>query len=263
MHKRIPEIIIKNNRNTLVRIPGKISNLYLLISPSNDVILIDAGFPSDILLGFKFLQDQFSLQPSNIKQIILSHLHLDHIAGTTIAAQNSQAKLAIGIWSKSFLSGEKIPMPPLKQWICELIPIWFKQGCPLPGIKDLKYSRIAGFPFINNHLEPPVSIWLDNHDNLQYVNNWEVLYLPGHTFDSIGLYNPVDGLLIAGDVILNYYGQGEFNNIVYDPNIMSKTVTFIQELDLSSILPGHGEPIIGKNITKQIIHKSQLLLCNS
>lgn len=224
--------------------------------------MVDTGSPSDTLTALDFAKNQMGVKPENIKLIVLTHLHLDHVAGLSVAAKHTGASIAIGEWAKPYLTdNQKVSMPPFGQWLCELIPSWAKEGLPLPNLFDFKNSLIAGFPFIANRLLPPATIWLKESDCLPYLNEWKVFYTPGHTSDSICLFHHQQGILIAGDLILNFFGSGEFTKIVSDEAAMERSISSVCELDLKGLLPGHGYPLWGNNLAPQITRRSQWGFC--
>ena len=67
MKKNRPTLLRQQDGFNIVRVPGKFSNLYLLIS-SSEIIMIDAGLPSDVRLALEFLDKELHLEPARIKQ---------------------------------------------------------------------------------------------------------------------------------------------------------------------------------------------------
>ena len=67
--------------------------------------------------------------------------------------------------------------------------------------------------------------------------------------DSICISNERRGVLVTGDVVLNFFGAGEFNNsAISDEAVMERTISRIRKLDLKGILPGHGQPLWGEDL---------------
>lgn len=261
MKNKQPKLLSKWNNGSVAIVPGKFSNLYLIIS-SGGIVLVDSGVPSDVDKALDFLQD-LTGHRSNIDYIVLSHLHLDHVAGVSLAASFTKALVAMSEKSKPYLVGTKIPMFQLKQCICELIPVWIKSGIPFPNLYDLRHACVTGLPYINNHIYPSPSIWLSNGNNLPNNNDWVVIETPGHTSDGISLFNEHQGILISGDIILNFYGKGEFSNIVGDKIALERSISIIKKLDINLLLPGHGEPIYGKDVVSGVSRRSQWELCSN
>ena len=75
----------------------------------------------------------------------------------------------------------------------------------------------------------------------------EVIYTPGHSFDSICLWEPKQGILFTGDMNLQLSKNGTYEDFV---------VTSLRKLARLSIkiaYPGHGGPIEGKLADKMIM----------
>lgn len=87
---------------------------------------------------------------------------------------------------------------------------------------------------------------------------FEVIYSPGHSSDSICLYNKSEGILFSGDTQIRINSTDG----TYTPEFVN-TIKRLSELKLSIIYPGHGDPIkdnpeaILKN-TLRIIEQSKI-----
>ncbi len=67
---------------------------------------------------------------------------------------------------------------------------------------------------------------------------FRVLYTPGHTIDSISLYNEEFGVLFSGDsVVMNPVIDERLGGKLVDYII---SLRFLRELEIKAILPGHG-----------------------
>jgi glyoxylase-like metal-dependent hydrolase (beta-lactamase superfamily II) len=77
-------------------------------------------------------------------------------------------------------------------------------------------------------------------------NYFEVIYAPGHSSDSICLYNKSEGILFSGDTNIR------INSIdgSYTPEFVN-TIQRLSELKLTVIYPGHGDPLVDN--PKQIL----------
>jgi len=76
-----------------------------------------------------------------------------------------------------------------------------------------------------------------------------VLYLPGHTPASVGVYLPEERILFAGDNIVN----NEHPTMVQaDTVAWIDTLRRIQEMDVDLLVPGVGEPC-GKEVIEPLI----------
>ncbi len=75
---------------------------------------------------------------------------------------------------------------------------------------------------------------------------FEVIALPGHSSDSIGLYYPVDNAMFVGDVVFRhgptvvYYPDGVLGDYMKS---LDKLERMVRERKIATLLPGHGYPI--------------------
>ena len=67
---------------------------------------------------------------------------------------------------------------------------------------------------------------------------FEVIALPGHTVDSLGLLHPSSGVLFSGDAPVLIHSPGG----TYDPGFVGALERLCQS-DIGAIYPGHGEPV--------------------
>jgi glyoxylase-like metal-dependent hydrolase (beta-lactamase superfamily II) len=67
---------------------------------------------------------------------------------------------------------------------------------------------------------------------------FEVIYSPGHSSDSICLYNKSEGILFSGDTQIRINSTDG----TYTPEFVN-TIKRLSELKISVIHPGHGDPI--------------------
>jgi len=79
-----------------------------------------------------------------------------------------------------------------------------------------------------------------------------ILYhTPGHSNDSICVYVPSEGVLFCGDLPLGIHSWGGTYTLTY-----LNTLRKLAELDVQSIYPGHGEPVlyIGSKVIKETLN---------
>jgi len=78
---------------------------------------------------------------------------------------------------------------------------------------------------------------------------FEVMYTPGHSFDSISLWEPQQGLLFTGDMSLELSSDGTYEAFVIDS--FEKLI----RLDIKMVYPGHGPPLDGA-LAKKMMQES-------
>ena len=192
-------------------------NLYV-IKGNNGDILIDTGFIGMKRIIKKWL-DQF-----NIKLIILTHAHVDHVWNAAYLSKLYNAKIAMSSDDIINLDNSRIHAKPLKK----KYGLWTKSmnlGMRLFKTKEFK-----------------VDIILKKNSKLKkYGNCIKIIDLSGHTDGSIGiLYN---NYLFAGDALVY---RGKYPTVAYqcqNINNAKYAVDVISELHPEKIFVGHDKVI--------------------
>ena len=89
---------------------------------------------------------------------------------------------------------------------------------------------------------------------------FQVIHTPGHSPGAICLYNSKLKTLICGDLIFqNSVGRTDF--LGGNPAELKKSIEHLSQLDIEFILPGHMQPIVGReNVVKNFIYIKDNLL---
>jgi hydroxyacylglutathione hydrolase len=188
----------------LISLSDMDSNIYVI----GDMV-IDSG------TGFNFtrLRDIFRVlkrEMKDVKQVVNTHGHFDHIGGNGYFLN---AKVAI----------HEADAPILENGDREMSTAEFFDG----QLNPRKPDRILKD---GDRLNP---------DRMEL----EVLHTPGHTPGSICLYDRKKKLLFTGDTVFSN-GVGRTDTPGGDPALLEKSLGRIMNLDVETILPGHGEPVL-------------------
>jgi hydroxyacylglutathione hydrolase len=145
------------------------------VGTTTEFILIDTG----IFMKTKYLvedlnQNGFKLE--NLKTIILTHCHCDHIGGVRDLVDNSNAKVAAHKEDIPYILQQKIIDGPYHGMMIE----------EQKAMKQLKKE-------VEN-----VDVILSDND---FIESFKVIHVPGHTPGSIALYNEDNKSMLFGDVI--------------------------------------------------------------
>jgi glyoxylase-like metal-dependent hydrolase (beta-lactamase superfamily II) len=186
------------------------SNIYVItgdylaiIDPGNDY----TAFMELFTLGFK---------PPDIKKIVLTHGHMDHVGGTI--------ELFRGYRGYQNLDLEVI--------LHEAGPLQFKEmakglGCRLTEVTGGEILDLSGFEF-------------------------EVIHTPGHTLDGLCLYHAPSRTLFSGDTVLPHAmaevdkeGGGRMDHYLF-------ALRTLRKKEIEYVMPGHGGIVdrIGKVVMR-------------
>lgn len=182
------------------------TNCYIIRTSSTvaDCLIIDVGFNADKIIDF--LEDE-KLNP---QAVILTHGHIDHIAGLEqLRLRYSKLKVYIHQEDAQMLTGEKINLS-------ELMGISFRTGPANCILTDGQLIEQAGIML-------------------------KVIHTPGHTPGSISLYSEKDGILFAGDTLFSdSIGRTDFPGGNMQQLILSIKKNLLTLPAETTVYPGHG-----------------------
>jgi len=217
-------------------IPLGIDTTYII--QSKGTIMIDGGAPNKAALFEKYL-DQLSIEPKEIKLIILTHAHWDHIASVRDIKKITEAELALHYTEREWLETTKPPMPPG-------ITLW---GKVLGSILKIVLPSIK-IPFAK--LDKEISN--EGFSLVDYGINGKVIHTPGHSPGSVSIVLD-SGDAFVGDLAMNGFplrsgpGLPIFGN---DINLIKESWTKILKSDIKTVYPAHGKPFPAEVMRKAI-----------
>ncbi len=165
-----------------LQLRGRVVHHYALLE-DDGITLIDGGFLSNPPSKTAALLEEAGRSLSEVKQIILTHGHIDH---------------TLHITELQRLSGAKVLAPRLDRAHIE-------GAYPYRGV-----SRVCGLlektaRTLFRYEPPVIDQWMSPGDTLPFWEGLEVIPLPGHTAGHVGLYSEVHQLLFAGDLFSNFH----------------------------------------------------------
>jgi hydroxyacylglutathione hydrolase len=190
------------------------TNCYVLRHPARDAmqpggqaedcLIIDAGFDSGQLVDF------LHEQKLNPVALVLTHGHIDHIAGLNVLRDN---------------------FPNMKVYIHKLDAEMLEE--PLSNL-----SAMTGAAYTAG----PADFILDDKDVIERAGiKLQVLHTPGHTPGGISLYSNEQGVVFVGDALFaDSVGRTDFPG-----GSMTQLVRGIKDKlftlpDETKVYPGHG-----------------------
>lgn len=218
---------MKRITEEIVWIPGEDefipdAHMYVLGNHErDDITLIDAGLMRKSEYKLKVL-DALGIGLDQIKRIILTHSHLDHIG---------------------CLPELKRKIPHMEVWLhtAEASELEAGDERTVYGMNLFKTMAQAQFGLRDGLFKMEVHKKLKEGDQLLLDGSlWEVLHLPGHSKGSIGLYNRQQRILISGDTIYSDYAIGRFDLYGADPAELKRSLERIAGLELDVLLPAHN-----------------------
>ncbi|MCP3818706.1 MBL fold metallo-hydrolase [Streptomyces sp. A3M-1-3] len=186
-----------------------------------ELTLIDAGNATsahEIEAAVRSL----GLRPENIRRIVLTHCHRDHIGAAEELAGRYGASVLAHRLDAPVIRGERpVPEPVLLDWERPL----YAHGLTVPPAPATRVDRE-----------------LADGDELGFGDGARVLHSPGHTDGSIGVHLPRHGVLFTGDCVA---GVGQVMVGVFNVDRARAVASFrrLAALAPSTVCFGHGDPL--------------------
>jgi hydroxyacylglutathione hydrolase len=197
------------------------ANVYLLVD--DGLTLVDTGFfgRADQILK---QVEELGYSPSDIKRIIITHHHEDHIGSLAALKKVTQAEVIAHPADALYIDGTlPQPGPSRPQWLGKLL---------------------ARFSWLWATEPVVVDTLVNDGDELPILGGIKILHTPGHTPGSICLYLEDKDLLIAGDLLAHRFGlRLPARGFTVDIAQEIQSVKRIASLEFDIICFGHGSPI--------------------
>lgn len=221
---------------------------------SNDsIIVVDVSFPSSAKNILTFVRRTLGRDIKDIKLVVLTHSHIDHVNGVDYIVDSTGAAIAAHVNAEKYLTGKRpIPIPPWDE-LKEFFSFLAEHNFPRPSISDAFSMPWAGIPFVAKGIRSKVTYWLGDGERLPNHPEWQVVYTPGHTDDSICLYSSLRKSLLSGDTIVNLRGHLTLNPLLTLNNeALLKSLDKLRQLHIDNVYPGWGMPVFGKNVLDRV-----------
>lgn len=210
-----------------------------IIKTSKGYIVVDTGYAGSFNLFCKKLKEH-RISFDEIKFIFITHVHDDHVGFLNELIRTTDAKLVMHSESPE-----------------RLIVGHNKYGGGYPNLLAKFFFGIMSLLGKGKHEFPVVKVDNDtllwNGENQFFKEmgiELEIISLPGHTSDLIGLLTD-DGILLCGDASMNGFPSIK-RNIIWIENLedYKKSWNTMIESSARKIYPSHGAPFPKKDLIK-------------
>lgn len=213
-------------------------NVYLLISGTG-LTLVDTGVRGNSDRIIETIHN-IGCDVSDLRQIILTHAHMDHTGSADELARSSGAAVVAHQDEVSYIEHTQA-LPPVT-WMLRFLNwsdrVVFKaRGCKVDSV-------------------------VKEGDRVDALGGLQVVHTPGHTPGSLSLYHPERRILFCGDALFNAHPitgkpglRLPFRSVSVDNEQARESVSRLSRLHVDALCCGHGEPILqraGEQINKLI-----------
>jgi glyoxylase-like metal-dependent hydrolase (beta-lactamase superfamily II) len=199
------------------QVDGVNGNCFIIVR--DELTLIDTGMPKNSAKIVKYIQDILKRKPSDIKTIVLTHFHVDHVGDAFDLKKLSGAKVAIHEADADYVAGRKTQ--------------------PVPrGVRGMIIKVLMSLFFRSKPVEPDIKLC-----DRDIIAGLATIHTPGHTPGSICLFDPASKILFAGD-LLRFNGINiKMGPLPLYPSEVQKSINKIAAIDFDIMLSGHGIPL--------------------
>jgi glyoxylase-like metal-dependent hydrolase (beta-lactamase superfamily II) len=209
---------------------GRMVNCYLIVN-DDDLILIDTGLPGNSTNITKYVENILKKSPQDIKTIIITHNHFDHVGSLSKIKEITGAKVAIHPADADYIRGKEKHLG----------------GAFINFFINLLKSIYRTKP-----VEPEILV-----KEGDIIGGYQVIHTPGHSPGSICLYNPDKRVLFVGDNL--QYVNGKLRSpgerLILEPEEYEASMKKLLDFDFETILTGHTAPVLsgGRDLLQDFV----------
>ncbi len=240
----------KNTEPIKIELPtifeGMTVNVWLF--KGEEPTLIDCGEKTDKL--WDALMDGLKINGlgiQDIKKVIITHAHLDHIGMAKKITEHSDAT----IWVSEYVY----------DWAVDLKTMLDRRTTAIMGVMNQHYDKKLVKQYFSFGYEALAPYWDEiPKDRIQVFpmegqlnfggDDWDIIYTPGHCINQTCFHNPRNGYFISADMLLKIIPNPIVDASIAPPYSREKSLVMqlasyekIAQLNITKTFPGHFDII--------------------
>ncbi|MCD6486139.1 MAG: MBL fold metallo-hydrolase [Syntrophobacterales bacterium] len=218
-------------------IKGRVGNCYII--KHEGTILVDAGMPGEFNKFSKRLK-AIGIDPKEIKAIVITHCHWDHIGCTKKIKDMTGAKVVVQEYEKDILVKGEMTMPPsVTRWgkiLAALLKGWSKKFSIEPSEVDIVIGE-------------------EDYSLEEFGIKGKIVFTPGHSPGSISVVLD-SGEAFVGDMAMNGLPLTIGPNLpifAEDMPALKNSWRKLIDKGAKKIYPAHGRPFPIEKLMKKVV----------
>ena len=210
---------------TPVRIRAGQTNLYLF-SIQDGLLLVDAGTKGS-LKPLKRGIDRHRLRLEDIRLIVVTHTHYDHVGGLREIVDRTRARVLVHTAEADFLSRGFTPFPKGTGPFSRTLSLFGRTVARRAG----RYAAVYPHVVVDQSL-----------DLGPYGLRGHIVPTPGHSPGSLSILLDA-GAAVVGDSLFHFPPWRIAPPFADDPPALAETWKLLLKSDCRTFYPGHGRPV--------------------
>ncbi|MGE7602094.1 MBL fold metallo-hydrolase [Peribacillus sp. NPDC097675] len=215
---------------------------FYLVKQEKSLTLVDAGMNDDVCWdALQRTLKEHELTLTNLTEILLTHHHGDHVG--LVNRITALHPIPVYAHSKSIPRLKRDP-DFLNMRIEFYKQLYVQMGCGELGDKQVAYL----FNAVDNNKDQKINCDIKEITKNQLVN-FDVIHFPGHAPDQVAFLDKKQGLLLAGDLLIEHISSNALVEPDENGNRIRTLVDHIDSLNrclalrANTVYPGHGNII--------------------